>query len=158
MLNSRCCKQNKQSSQPQAVDSFPKRITQFCKSTTAEDLLRRFSSRLAGLIGPQGVCNLASEEPAGSWRQSAPRRRGGTATNSPALSLIPLQLASLCLDCEMITPAHTRCTACGSVALLSIANTLSHPPVVQLPRENALAISDIAYFQMTCCGSLLQST
>ena len=33
-------------------------------------------------------------------------------------SLIPLQRASLYLDCEIITPAQKSCLACGSAALI----------------------------------------
>ena len=42
-------------------------------------------------------------------------------------SLIPLQRASLCLDCEVITPAQKSCLACGSAALLNVARALSRP-------------------------------
>jgi hypothetical protein len=45
--------------------------------------------------------------------------------NFTKLSLIPLQKASLCLDCETITAAHTHCFACGSAALLNLARTLN---------------------------------
>jgi len=45
--------------------------------------------------------------------------------NSTNLSLVPLQQASLCLDCETITTAHTNCLACGSRALLNLARVLS---------------------------------
>lgn len=44
------------------------------------------------------------------------------------LSVVPFQQASLCLDCETITAAHTNCLACGSRALLNIARVLSHRP------------------------------
>jgi hypothetical protein len=47
--------------------------------------------------------------------------------NNSDPSLIPLQRANLCLDCEVITPAHMSCLACGSTALLSIARALSGP-------------------------------
>ena len=40
-------------------------------------------------------------------------------------SLIPLQRASLYLDCEIITPAQKSCLACGSAALLNVARALS---------------------------------
>jgi len=43
------------------------------------------------------------------------------------VSLVPLQHAVLCLDCETITAAHRNCIACGSTALLSIARALSGP-------------------------------
>jgi hypothetical protein len=39
-------------------------------------------------------------------------------------SLVPLRQASLCLDCDMISAAHTHCAACGSAALLNLARTL----------------------------------
>jgi hypothetical protein len=45
--------------------------------------------------------------------------------NITELSLVPLQHASLCLDCDMITAAHTHCCACGSAALLNLARTLN---------------------------------
>jgi hypothetical protein len=41
------------------------------------------------------------------------------------LSLVPLQLANLCLDCDMITAGQTHCFACGSVALMNLARTLN---------------------------------
>jgi hypothetical protein len=47
------------------------------------------------------------------------------ATNISEMSLVPLQQAALCLDCEMITSAQTHCFACGSVALMSLARTLN---------------------------------
>jgi hypothetical protein len=46
--------------------------------------------------------------------------------NSYDVNLVPLQNASLCLDCEAITSAHTTCLCCGSQALLNIARILSH--------------------------------
>jgi hypothetical protein len=158
MLKSRSCKQNKPSSKPQAADLLRKSVTPFYKTPTAEGLFRRFSSRLIGLVNPQGDGNFANHEPAGSRRQTSPRRWGVTGADSANLSLIPLQVASLCLDCEMITPAHSRCSACGSVALLSIAKTLSHLRVVELSRESDLVIADIASVQVTCHGNFLQST
>lgn len=45
--------------------------------------------------------------------------------NASTLSLVPLQQASLCLDCDMITTGHTYCSACGSTGLLNLARTLS---------------------------------
>lgn len=47
--------------------------------------------------------------------------------NTSNLSLVPLQQASLCLDCETITAAQTNCHACGSRALLNIARALDQP-------------------------------
>ena len=40
-------------------------------------------------------------------------------------SLVPLQQASLCLDCETITAAYANCLACGSRALLNLGRVLS---------------------------------
>lgn len=45
--------------------------------------------------------------------------------NTKSVSLVPLQQASLCLDCETITAGHTNCFACGSRALLNLARALS---------------------------------
>jgi hypothetical protein len=47
--------------------------------------------------------------------------------NSSSSNLVPLQLASLCLDCEMISSAGGRCVACGSSALLNVGRMLSRP-------------------------------
>jgi hypothetical protein len=46
--------------------------------------------------------------------------------NSYDINLVPLQQASLCLDCEAITAAHTTCLCCGSQALLNVARILDH--------------------------------
>lgn len=45
--------------------------------------------------------------------------------NTPNFSLVPLQHANLCLDCETITAARANCPACGSGALLNVARALS---------------------------------
>jgi hypothetical protein len=45
--------------------------------------------------------------------------------NTSKMSPVPLQQASLCMDCDMITAAHTRCFVCGSAALLNIAKALN---------------------------------
>jgi hypothetical protein len=45
--------------------------------------------------------------------------------NSTKLSIVPFRQASLCLDCDMITAAHTHCFVCGSAALLNLARTLN---------------------------------
>jgi hypothetical protein len=45
--------------------------------------------------------------------------------NTSKLNPVPLRQASLCMDCEMITAAHTRCSVCGSVALLNVAKVLN---------------------------------
>jgi hypothetical protein len=46
--------------------------------------------------------------------------------NTSPICLVPLQQASLCIDCETITAAHTNCLACGSKALLNIARVLNN--------------------------------
>jgi len=46
--------------------------------------------------------------------------------NISTACLVPLQCASLCMDCETITAAHANCLACGSKALLSIARVLNN--------------------------------
>jgi hypothetical protein len=45
--------------------------------------------------------------------------------NLSKLDLVPLQQASLCLDCDMITASYSRCFACGSTALMSLAKILN---------------------------------
>lgn len=45
--------------------------------------------------------------------------------NSSRLNFVALRQASLCMDCDLITEAHTRCFACGSAALLNVAKALS---------------------------------
>ena len=63
--------------------------------------------------------------------------------NTSELSLVPLQQANLCLDCEMITASQTRCFACGSVALMSLARTLNGKPSFSKPaRRNIVVIND----------------
>jgi hypothetical protein len=47
--------------------------------------------------------------------------------NTSTPDLVPLQQATLCLDCETITAAHSNCHACGSRALLNIARALDQP-------------------------------
>jgi hypothetical protein len=44
--------------------------------------------------------------------------------NAMDRSLVPLQQANLCLDCDIISTGHTYCFACGSTALLNLARTL----------------------------------
>jgi hypothetical protein len=45
--------------------------------------------------------------------------------NLSKLDSVPLRQASLCLDCDMITAAHTCCCACGSRAIMSLAKILN---------------------------------
>jgi len=78
--------------------------------------------------------------------------------NSSKPSLVPLQLASLCLDCEMITPANGRCVACGSVALLNVARTLSRPGALPLPDGPAPTVAQMASSRAARYGDFLQST
>jgi len=59
------------------------------------------------------------------------------------LSSVPLQQASLCLDCENITAGNTGCLACGSKALLNIARTLSRPGYISLVPRNETRISHV---------------
>jgi hypothetical protein len=61
--------------------------------------------------------------------------------NVSKLSLVPLQQASLCLDCEIITAAHTHCLACGSAALLNLARTLNGGDATSMPRGLAEVVS-----------------
>lgn len=45
-------------------------------------------------------------------------------------SLIPLSLATLCLDCEFISSARgSNCPACGGAALFSLARLLNREPI-----------------------------
>jgi hypothetical protein len=61
--------------------------------------------------------------------------------NISKLSLVPLQRASLCLDCEIITTAHTHCLACGSAALLNLARTLNGNDATPMPKGLAEVVS-----------------
>ena len=63
--------------------------------------------------------------------------------NNSNPSLIPLQRASLCLDCEVITPAQKSCMACGSAALLNIARALSGPHYAGMAGLRNTAIADM---------------
>jgi hypothetical protein len=64
--------------------------------------------------------------------------------NTSKLSLVPLGQASLCLDCNMITSAHTHCFACGSVALLNLARTLNGGEYSDIPAEEQAAVTSIS--------------
>jgi hypothetical protein len=57
-------------------------------------------------------------------------------------SLIPLQRASLCLDCEIITLAQKSCLACGSAALLSVARALGGAQYAGISRLSRTAIAE----------------
>jgi len=76
--------------------------------------------------------------------------------NSSSSSVVPLQFASLCLDCEMITAAGGRCAACGSSALMNVARTLSGPMTTARPVSQA-PITGLRY-RLSSWGDFLQST
>jgi hypothetical protein len=70
--------------------------------------------------------------------------------------LVPLRQASLCMDCETISSAHSHCHACGSRALMNIANTLDrtghhsflhadNPVITAASRRHALRPGDFAH-------------
>jgi hypothetical protein len=62
--------------------------------------------------------------------------------NTSEVSLVPLQQANLCLDCEMITAARTNCFACGSAALLNLARALNGERCASsMPRKRATVTS-----------------
>jgi hypothetical protein len=63
--------------------------------------------------------------------------------NNSNPSLIPLQRASLCLDCEVITSAQKSCLACGSAALLNIARALGGPHYAAIAGFRNTAIADV---------------
>jgi hypothetical protein len=78
--------------------------------------------------------------------------------NSSKLSSVPLQFASLCLDCEFITCANGRCLSCGSSALLSLARMLNgetrmplrEPRAETVPPPNpSVAARSVNFFQST---------
>lgn len=74
------------------------------------------------------------------------------------LSLVPLQQASLCLDCETITAAQTNCHACGSRALLNIARALDEPGYRTSYRTDNAVIHAVLSKQAPRLGDFLHST
>jgi hypothetical protein len=60
--------------------------------------------------------------------------------NVTTTCLVPLQQASLCIDCETITAAHTTCLACGSRALLNIATVLNNRRPAGPAREDGSSV------------------
>lgn len=62
--------------------------------------------------------------------------------NASTLSLVPFQQASLCLDCEMITAAHTHCSVCGSVALLNLARTLNGSKSIGIASQVVMPVAN----------------
>jgi hypothetical protein len=77
--------------------------------------------------------------------------------NISNLGLVPLRQASLCLDCEMITAAHTNCAACGSSALLNVARALSRPGYSGFPCRDKTAGTEIST-KLACQRVFLQGT
>jgi hypothetical protein len=78
--------------------------------------------------------------------------------NTSNLSLVPLQQASLCLDCETITAAQTNCHACGSRALLNIARALDQPGYLTSLRSDNTVIHAALSKQTPRLGDFLHST
>jgi hypothetical protein len=78
--------------------------------------------------------------------------------NASNLSLVPLQQASLCLDCETITAANTNCHACGSRALLNIARALDQPVYRASFRNNSAAMPAVFPKQAPHMGDFVHST
>ncbi|HYA24124.1 MAG TPA: hypothetical protein VEF05_08180 [Terriglobales bacterium] len=75
------------------------------------------------------------------------------------VSFVPLQLASLCLDCELITPApQGRCMACGSVAVLGIARTLNQRAMKRAPRSDDPVFANVTSRHPVSYGDFLHST
>ncbi len=60
--------------------------------------------------------------------------------NNFNIDLVPLRQASLCLDCEAITAAHTTCLCCGSQALLNVARILNEKTFTGRRTENPLPL------------------
>lgn len=77
--------------------------------------------------------------------------------SSTNLSSVPLHLATLCLDCEMITPAQTRCVSCGSVAVMSVARTLNGPRAAHFSCNDG-AVARLASNHVASCGNFMGST
>ena len=78
--------------------------------------------------------------------------------NNSSPSLIPLQRASLCLDCEIITPAHKSCLACGSGALLNLARALSGPEYASMVCLNNTAIVEAPRKHYPQCTNFTHGT
>ena len=64
--------------------------------------------------------------------------------NITTTCLVPLRLANLCIDCETITAAQTTCLACGSKALLNIAQVLNNRRVSGLGHGDAPSVVQIS--------------
>lgn len=64
--------------------------------------------------------------------------------NGTTTSLVPLQHANLCMDCETITAAHTNCLACGSKALLNIAQVLNNRRLSDLAHADRVSVLQIS--------------
>lgn len=60
---------------------------------------------------------------------------------SPIASLVRLQNAFLCANCEMISECtHGRCAACGSQALLGLSRILGGPLTTHLTLQMATSL------------------
>lgn len=113
-----------------------------------ENLLGRFNPQLVGfgIVGPSPDVTTI-KQPAGTMydgRRVETQRFRGTKMNALSLSFVPLQQANLCLDCEMVTAAHTNCPACGSVALLSISRALARPGYAGLRHATNTAVTTMS--------------
>jgi hypothetical protein len=113
--------------------------------SNARGLRTRFSSLLVGF----GMIWASTERSRESHLNYAGRGRAeqqdsGWETSISNLSIVPLRQASLCLDCETITTAHTNCHACGSRALLNVARALDQQGPAHLVRARRTAIVQIS--------------
>ena len=64
--------------------------------------------------------------------------------NITTTCLVPLREANLCIDCDTITAAHTTCLACGSKALLNIAQVLDNRRPSGLVHEDGPSVLQIS--------------
>jgi len=78
--------------------------------------------------------------------------------NTSTPDLVPLQQASLCLDCETITAAHSNCHACGSRALLNIARALDQPGYRTTFHSNNAVMPTVLPKHIPRIGDFLHST
>lgn len=78
--------------------------------------------------------------------------------NDSTPNLVPLQQASLCLDCETITAAHSNCHACGSRALLNIARALDQPGYRTPFRSNKAVMPAVLPEQIPRMADFVHST
>jgi hypothetical protein len=134
-------------------------LSRIRSSAEAKELLRRFDPRRVGFgIDDFQRSDFTGDEKPNAGRQPSPNKVEESKVNASKLSLVPLQMASLCLDCEMITATNGRCVACGSVALLSVARTLSRPGRIELGETDHPAASRMATNRSPQYGDFLHST